>query len=367
MLDTAIYILNKIKENGYEALIVGGYVRDKLLNIISSDIDISTNVDTKVLYKLFNVISDNKYGSFVIECNNYQFEITLYRKELSYTKQRHPEVVFVNSYKDDYIRRDFTINALAYDCNLNIVDYCNGLSDIKDKLIKTIRNCNETFIEDPVRILRALYFKNKLGLSYDLDTYNSLINNVEHLNVISNMRVITELTKMCYNFDLYSDDLILTKVYENIYFKEAIEYIHTNKIKIENINNLFEIQYHLTNKLNIDISNKVKKEIISYINCVDKPLTNRFVFDISSEVFSKINKFNMLLKRNCKIDEYNKIRSNLVINSINEIDFDLSSLKNFIDYKNINIVKELILNNILDKKLENNYEDIIKFVNYIKV
>lgn len=362
MLKVALEIIKFINSRNFEAYIVGGFVRDYLLNIISEDIDIATNMPKDLLSKYFKV-NNNEYGSFVLQKDSYFFEVTLFRKELSYEKQRHPIVQLVDTYKEDFVRRDFTINALGFDCNMNLIDYCNGKVDLDNKILTTIREPNLTFKEDPVRILRAIYFKNKLNLSYQNNTYQAILDNIYEVKSISNNRLITELTKMSYNLDLYIKDIIDTKLYEYIIFNKALLFIYRNKIRISNINQLFEIHYLLTNSLDVEIDSTFKKDIINYVSLTDVILCPRVVFDISLETYIKTNEFNKLIKKRCLLKEFIFLKDSLTIKSIKDIDFDLKQLKEYIDVKKINETKDLIIDNILNGFLDNTYEEIIKFIN----
>ena len=116
MLDTAIKLLNKITDNGYEAYLVGGFVRDYLLDIKSSDIDVTTSATPKELMEIFNdaCLPTNEYGSVTVMYNNTRFEITTFRKEQTYKDNRHPEeIIYIKNLNEDLLRRDFTINAIC--------------------------------------------------------------------------------------------------------------------------------------------------------------------------------------------------------------------------------------------------------------
>lgn len=363
MLDTALYILKTITNNGYEGYIVGGYVRDHLLGIDSSDIDITTNMPVIELSKFFYIDEKTiKHGSFVLLHNEYSFEVTLFRKEISYLKQRHPEIELVNSFKEDYIRRDFTINALAYDFNMVLIDFCGGGVDLVNKEIKTVRNANVTFVEDPVRILRAIYFKNKLGLKYEKDTYKSILINIHHLESISYARLVTELSKMInINFNLFINDLIDTNAFKFIKLGDTISFIKNNKIKINDITELLSINYYLGNSIKEwSISSIFKKEIVKYIDICNSDLSNRFLFDCKINDIKNASNFLNLINNNVNIiDKYNR----LPIKNIKEINFDFSLLNKFIVKSEISKVKEDIIENILSNKLSNDSNAIIEFIN----
>lgn len=196
MYEKAIEILNILYKNKYEAYIVGGYVRDKLLNIENSDIDICTNATPDKLKNIFDICEDNsEYGSLKIEYNGYLYEITTFRKE-KYIGNRFPKVTYIKDLKEDLKRRDFTINTICIDKDENIVDLYNGEKDLKLNILKSIGNPYVKFDEDPIRILRAIRFKNALNLNYE-DTLKEAIKEKNMLlKNISKKRIKKELNKM---------------------------------------------------------------------------------------------------------------------------------------------------------------------------
>jgi len=161
-----VNILKKIEKNGFEAFVVGGYVRNNLLGINSRDVDICTNALPKDIIKIFNLKKDTKdnYGSVNIITKKYNIDITTYRKESNYNLHK-PEVEFINNIDDDLERRDFTINAILLNSNNELIDKYNGIEDLNNKLLKCIGNTKEKLTNDPLRILRALRF----SIIYDLN------------------------------------------------------------------------------------------------------------------------------------------------------------------------------------------------------
>ena len=132
-----IDVLNRIEENGFEAYIVGGYVRDHLLGTESSDIDICTNAKVKDIIKIFEDINCTPadYGSVKIVTNSLRIDITTYRRDLKYNGSRRKlEVEYVDNLLDDVNRRDFTMNTLCMNKDGNIIDILNGAEDIKNKI-----------------------------------------------------------------------------------------------------------------------------------------------------------------------------------------------------------------------------------------
>ncbi len=199
MLDTALKVLNIIEDNSYEAYIVGGFVRDYIMDIKSNDVDITTNARPKDLIKIFpNANIDNEvYGSVIVYLNNIRFEITTYRDEGNYLDNRHPDTInYVDDLKVDLKRRDFTINAICMDKDGNIVDLLNSRSDINNKIIKTIIEPLESFKIDSLRILRAIRFATTLDFELTLEVKEAIRQSKYLLKDLSINRKKSELDKI---------------------------------------------------------------------------------------------------------------------------------------------------------------------------
>ena len=139
-LSSGIKLISKIKSLGYDAYLIGGCVRDYLLDIPSNDIDITTSMPLDEIKNNFKCIENGAdYLSVTIKYEGIDFEITHFRKDITYKDHRHPIVEEVDNLYDDTTRRDFTINALAFDSDKKIVDYHNGIRDLKEKIIR--RGC----------------------------------------------------------------------------------------------------------------------------------------------------------------------------------------------------------------------------------
>lgn len=193
MYEKALEILKIFYNNHYDAYIVGGFVRDKLLNIESGDIDICTNAKPDIIKELFNVLKEN-YGSCIVEYDSYNYEITTFRKEL-YNNSRFPKVEFIDSLEEDLKRRDFTINTICIDKDEKIIDLYNGIKDLNDKILKSIGNPDIKLKEDPLRIIRAKRFKEKYNLKYDKELEKAVKNNESLIKTISKKRIEKELNK----------------------------------------------------------------------------------------------------------------------------------------------------------------------------
>lgn len=163
-------ILNKIISYGFSAYIVGGYVRDYLLNKETKDIDIATSALPKDLKEIFadEEIKITAYGSIKLVKNGYSFDITTFRKDLEYKDNTLVSIEYIDNIEEDIQRRDFTINALYMDVNEKIYDKVNGINDINKKIIKVINDdYNQKFQEDSSRVIRALRFMITLDFSID--------------------------------------------------------------------------------------------------------------------------------------------------------------------------------------------------------
>lgn len=195
MLDIALNILNKIKNLGYEAYIIGGYPRNKYMGINSGDIDICTNIEMDLLKSNFNVINDNSYGSFKVLEQGVEFEITLYRKEI-YIDSRYPKVEFISELSDDLQRRDFIINTLCIDYSGNYVDILGAIEDIENKIIRVVGDIDKKITEDPLRIIRAIRFASDLNFIVDEELFKFIKNNGFLIEKITNNRLQKEIAKV---------------------------------------------------------------------------------------------------------------------------------------------------------------------------
>lgn len=203
---TAIEILNS---KGYEAFLIGGSVRDFVMGLPIGDIDITTNAtpdEVKQVFKDFRVIETGiKHGTVTVLINGEPLEITTYRCEGTYSDNRHPDsVIFSTSLSDDVVRRDFTMNGIAYDFKNGFCDLVGGLEDIKNKTIRCIGDAQTRFREDSLRILRALRFSAVLGFEIEENTKKAIHKCKELLKNISAERIREEFTKLVCGKNAYS-------------------------------------------------------------------------------------------------------------------------------------------------------------------
>lgn len=192
--------LELLEKSGFEAYIVGGCVRDIKLNKTPHDWDITTSAlpqEVKEVFKDFHVVDTGiKHGTVTVICNKLPLEITTYRVDGEYSDNRHPkEVSFTRNLEDDLSRRDFTVNALAYNPKTGVVDRFNSLSDLEGKTIRAIGECDKRFEEDALRLIRALRFSAVLDFDIETETSKSIHKNRELLKNISSERIFEELNK----------------------------------------------------------------------------------------------------------------------------------------------------------------------------
>ena len=171
-------VLNRLEENGFSAYIVGGSVRDMLLGKTPSDYDVATDALPEEIEEVFGeyktIEVGKKFGTIVVVQEEGNIEVTTFRQDGEYLDGRRPEQVFFSkNLKDDLSRRDFTINAMAYNKNTGIIDYFNGAEDLKNSIIKTVGSPEDRFKEDYLRIIRAVRFSTQLGFSIEENTFNA--------------------------------------------------------------------------------------------------------------------------------------------------------------------------------------------------
>ena len=168
-------VLKKIESQGYEAFIVGGYVRDYLLDKESFDIDICTNALPDTIKNIFKkYITKENYGCISFKIKDYSFDITTYRKEIKYNKRKPTQLEYVDNLDEDIIRRDFTINSICMDYKGYIIDIYDGINDLSNKEIKMIGDVDQKIKEDPLRILRTIRFACTLNFNINSDLEDSI-------------------------------------------------------------------------------------------------------------------------------------------------------------------------------------------------
>ena len=195
------YLMHRLQQAGYHAYAVGGCIRDTLLHQTPEDWDICTSAlpqETLDTLQLPNIIENGlKHGTVTVRYHGENYEITTFRTDGSYTDNRRPSsVTFVTDVREDLRRRDFTINALAYNDTEGLLDCFGGAEDLQQKVIRCVGNPDERFQEDGLRIMRALRFASRFGFRIEEQTAAAIHRNKELLHHISAERINAELNKL---------------------------------------------------------------------------------------------------------------------------------------------------------------------------
>jgi len=217
-IKNAKYVINDLKKKGFEAYIVGGAVRDHILRIPLTDIDITTNAKPHEVSKIFKTKPTGvKYGTVTVLMNDETYEVTTYRIDGEYQDGRHPDnVTFSETVLEDVKRRDFTINGLLMDEKNEIYDYVGGKNDINAKIIRTIGDPVERFNEDALRMMRAFYFQSKLGFQIEAATRDAIYESRYRLKDVAMERILNELIKILQGTHVKRaiQSIVTTKVHE---------------------------------------------------------------------------------------------------------------------------------------------------------
>lgn len=194
-------ILARLSAAGYRAYAVGGCVRDTLLGIVPHDWDITTSALPEEILAVFadehTIPTGLKHGTVTVMKNHMPLEVTTFRIDGAYTDSRHPEsVTFSDRISDDLSRRDFTINALAWNKDSGVVDCFSGIKDLENGLIRAVGEPEKRFEEDALRILRGYRFSAQLGFSIEENTRKALVSESPRLKNISRERVSSEFCRL---------------------------------------------------------------------------------------------------------------------------------------------------------------------------
>ncbi len=349
-------VLNRIEDNGFEAYIVGGYVRDLYLGIKSTDIDISTNALPKDLIKLFKkgILSKEYYGSFRIIKNNYLFDITTYRKEGSYVNRRPTEITYINNLLEDLQRRDFTINSICMNKKGEIIDLLGGIKDIEKKQIRVIGSPSKKFMEDPLRILRAIRFSTILNFKLADDTEKWIKKYAKLVKELSYVRKKEELEKI----------LLSKNVLKGISLLKKLKLLHHLEISIKSfvpVDDIFGMWAQIDcspnypfAKKELENINNIKK-IIKYGRIDNNSLFNYGLY--LNNVAAKVLKDNP--------SRINMLYNNLPIRSVKDIKItskEIIDLLNITPSPKLKIIIEDLKTQILNSKLKNENEIIKKYL-----
>jgi len=208
--------LKLLETSGFEAFLVGGCVRDSILDIEQKDFDITTDAEPKEILETFQeykvIETGLKHGTVTVIINSVPLEITTYREDGNYSDNRRPDnVMFIKSLKEDLARRDFTMNAIAYNPETGFVDYFGGVEDMHRRVIRAVGESDKRFREDSLRILRGLRFASVYGFEIEVVTAQAMLDLKALLKNISAERIAVELIKTLSGINMKQ---VMTEFYE---------------------------------------------------------------------------------------------------------------------------------------------------------
>ena len=387
------YIIDTLYANGFEGFIVGGSVRDQILNRNVDDFDITTNALPDDIKKIFKKTIDVgiKHGTVCVLLKDNQkiciYEITTYRIDGPYFDGRHPSVVeFSNNLYEDLSRRDFTINAMAYNDKVGLVDKFGGLLDLKNKIIRAVGDPIKRFKEDALRMLRAIRFASKLGFNIETKTYEAIKILAQNISKVSKERIQVELIKILIsdypeNFDLifktqlskylcdYFDDIRINKYYKSnnkqlvisslLYDMDDKQNIILKQLKFDN---------KTIEKVNIIVKYKYDlKKIIE--NKYDILLIKKLIFEIGYDNIYDLIKI-YAFKNNIDLSKLYDIINNIEHNNepifLKDLNIDGNDIKEYIKEKNkIGIYLKQLLFMVHNDKNLNSKQKLLDILNNI--
>lgn len=198
-MNDAIKIIKKLNDNGFQAVLAGGCVRDFILGLPSNDYDIATNATPEVIESLFEktIPVGKSFGVIIVIENGKEYEVATFREDGKYSDNRRPDSVTFGSIEEDAKRRDLTINGIFYDpINEKYYDFVNGVDDIQRKIIRFIGDANKRIEEDKLRILRACRFSIKFDFDFEKKSFEAIKNHAHEIQTVSIERISDEFLKI---------------------------------------------------------------------------------------------------------------------------------------------------------------------------
>lgn len=357
MLKEGIEILKKIEKYGFETYIVGGFVRDYYMKKDSYDVDICTSAKPKELIEIFPnaILPKERYGSVTLYFKNIRFEITTFRKELSYENRKPIEIEYTKSFIEDINRRDFKINTLCMNSNLEIIDMLNGKDDINRKIIKSVGNADIKFKEDPLRMLRAIRFATQLNFKLDQEVINSIRKNGHLLKALSYNRKKDELNKIFISKNVAYG----IKLLRILNVDKSLELSNLKKLKITSDVLGMWAQLDVVDKYPFS---KLEKDTINILNEIIK---NRRIgkYEVYKYGLYNVTIAGEILGLNKKLIV--KLNKNIPIHSKKDINITALEICKALDKKPDNWIKDIYNDleyKIVFSKLDNNKEKIIEYI-----
>lgn len=309
--------INTLTQKGFKAYLVGGAVRDFIVGNPVSDFDITTDATPEEIHLIFDKCIDTgiSHGTVTVIINHTNIEITTFRKDGDYTDHRRPDSVSYSKYlEEDLSRRDFTVNALAYNPKSGIIDMFSGEEDIINKILKCVGDAQRRFEEDALRMLRLIRFSSKLGFDVEKSTLSALIKKEKLIEYVSKERIREEIVKTILSdypekLFIFKESKILDYIFGISFFKKINESIIIN---MKNLPKSHTVRLaYLLNELytsnkedirnflsELKFSNNEKRDIINMVSYVIEYLespdihNDRYSLKKSMAKYSKESVFN---------------------------------------------------------------------------
>lgn len=343
-------ILKNLENNGFEAYIVGGFVRDYFLHKKTNDFDITTNALPKDLVGIFGIPKRKiEYGSYHLKVESLNVDITTYRKEGEYQNNRPTEVIYSNNLMEDAKRRDFTMNAIYMNGRENIIDLYNGINDIKAKTIKMIGNPSVRLKEDSIRILRAVRFSVIYNFKLEKKLKNAIQKEKKNLAKIPLDKVKKEL-----------DAILLANgfpVLKKLGLLKELGITSTKIVYVEDLSGLWAQLDTTKEYVQEKTLKNNQKSINKIINCGTIKMLDLYRYGFYlCRVAATIIHF--------PIKKLEKMESNLPIKSPRDIDITSEEIKKIsgLEKEELGILIKTIEEAIISLKLKNEKEEIIRFI-----
>lgn len=275
--DMAVKVLDVLKKGGFEAYVVGGCVRDLMIGKKTKDWDFTTNANPEEILSLFSDgFYDNKFGTVGVPIGKEQniiYEITTFRSEYGYSDHRHPDkIIWGDKLETDLARRDFTINAMAYDGS-KIYDPYKGEDDLEAKIIKAVRDPEERFKEDALRMMRAIRIATELKFTIETETFKAISSNAKLINQISLERIRDELLKIMAS-DHPAEGIMLLKNSGLLgYILPEVEKCFGVEQKSPQRHHIYDVGTHLIKSLQYCPSNDPIVRLATLLHDIGKPTT----------------------------------------------------------------------------------------------
>lgn len=377
------FILNTLNNKGHKAFVVGGCVRDSIMGLKPHDWDITTSAEpievTEIFEKeKFKVLPTGiKHGTVTVMVNNEGFEITTFRIDGEYKDGRRPNnVSFTKSIEEDLARRDFTINAIAFNPTDGLIDPFGGINDINNGVIRAVGDAKKRFEEDGLRILRAVRFCAKLNFKIDIDTANSMLVCSHNLNNVSMERKRDELIKILLTDNPSSINTFIGFSIINTFLPEFCDALHSIDKSKKNLPIRLAMMFHDcdTDTLQEELTRlRIDKRTIKQVLVLVKHMFNVPTTEIEiRKILSDVGENNFIKLINIWEVEFDRLNIKLMFNDIIERG-DCITLKQLavkgddlvamgIEGKNIKSTLEKLLNIVIENPNLNVKEKLLKLI-----